>query len=72
MNYIKGIVRLIPAILVGLTVGVISGVVASVVITAKAAWDGTVDKREQATAERAYGSAIWAALKRFVPFLDVE
>lgn len=72
MAPIKGIIRLAPTIIVGLSVGIISGVVASIVITVKAAWDGKVDKSEQATAERAYGAAIWGAMKRLVPFLDVE
>ncbi len=69
---IKRIVRLVPALIVGLLVGILSGVVASLMLTLKAAWDGRVDKAEQANAERAYGAPVWGALKRFAPFLDVE
>ena len=69
---IKAVIRLAPAIIIGLLIGVISGVVSSVVITAKAAYDGRITKTEQLTAERAYGSAIWGAFRRFVPFLKVE
>ena len=69
---IKGVIRLAPAIIIGLIIGIISGVISSVVITAKAAYDGRITKSEQLTAERAYGSAIWGAFRRFVPFLSVE
>ena len=73
MKYlIKTVIRIAPAIIIGLLIGIISGVISTVVITAKAAVDGRISKTEQLTAERAFGSAIWGAFRRFVPFLTVE